>query len=127
MLRTHPHGSAAHPAGRAEPGAALLRASAGNTDTMGAKKRTKNALPSTENMVDSHLGHCEHFTVVTVDDRKKIVSKEIVQPPAGCGCKSNMVSILAGMGVRVMPANVSGAANVLALTASRLSAGAAAR
>lgn len=59
---------------------------------MGAKERTKNALPSTGNMVDSHFGHCEHFTVVTVDDRKKIVSK------------------LAGMGVRVMPANVSGAA-----------------
>ena len=76
----------------------------------------KIALPSTGDRVDSHFGHCEHFTVVTVDDQGKIVDREIVQPPAGCGCKSNIVGVLAGMGVKVMLAGNmgAGAVNVLA-------------
>jgi predicted Fe-Mo cluster-binding NifX family protein len=75
----------------------------------------KIALPSTGTMVDAHFGNCEHFTVVTVDDEKRIVHEEIVQPPAGCGCKSNIVGILADMGVKVMLAGNmgSGAVNVL--------------
>ncbi|HPI92839.1 MAG TPA: NifB/NifX family molybdenum-iron cluster-binding protein [Deltaproteobacteria bacterium] len=76
----------------------------------------KIALPSRGDMVDGHFGHCEHFTVVTVDDQNKIVNQEIVQPPVGCGCKSNIVGTLAGMGVTVMLAGNmgAGAVNVLA-------------
>jgi predicted Fe-Mo cluster-binding NifX family protein len=76
----------------------------------------KIALPSNGNMVDGHFGHCEYFTVITVDDQKKIVNQEIVQPPAGCGCKSNIVDTLANMGVKVMLAGNMGAGAVNVLT-----------
>ena len=80
------------------------------------EKDMKIALPSSGNMVDAHFGHCEHFTVITVDEKNTIVNQEIVQPPAGCGCKTNIVSTLAAMGVTVMLAGNmgAGAVNVLA-------------
>jgi len=80
------------------------------------EKDMKIALPSSGNMVDAHFGHCEHFTVITVDEKNTIVNQEIVQPPAGCGCKTNIVGTLAAMGVTVMLAGNmgAGAVNVLA-------------
>ncbi len=63
----------------------------------------KIALPSRNNNIDNHFGHCEYFTVFTVNtETKEILSCETVQPPAGCGCKSNIASTLANMGVKVM-------------------------
>lgn len=62
----------------------------------------KIALPSNKNMVDGHFGHCEYFTIFTVDDRNEIISEDVIQPPAGCGCKSTIVHTLAHMGVQVM-------------------------
>ena len=75
----------------------------------------KIALPSKGNQVDGHFGHCDHFTVFTVNDNNKILSEERIDPPAGCGCKSNIVSILAKMGVNVVLAGNmgGGAVNVL--------------
>ena len=75
----------------------------------------KIALPSNGNHIDDHFGHCEYFTVFSVDDSHKIVSEERIDPPAGCGCKSNVVSTLAEMGVKVMLAGNmgNGAVNVL--------------
>lgn len=63
----------------------------------------KIALPSRENQIDDHFGHCEYFTVFTIDnDTKEIISSENVPSPAGCGCKSNIAQILSEMGVKVM-------------------------
>ena len=31
----------------------------------------KIALPSNQNQIDEHFGHCEHFTVFIIDDQKK--------------------------------------------------------
>ena len=75
----------------------------------------KIALPTHQNLIDSHFGHCEYFTVFTVDDSKKITAQEIVASPAGCGCKSNIASVLSDMGVTVMLAGNmgDGAVNVL--------------
>ena len=75
----------------------------------------KIALPSRDNQVDGHFGHCEYFTIYSVDENKKIVSEERLDPPVGCGCKSKVVSILSEMGVSVMLAGNmgSGAVNVL--------------
>jgi len=74
----------------------------------------KIALPSRGNQVDGHFGHCQYFTVFSVED-DTIVSEERIDPPAECGCKSNIVSLLAEMGVTVMLAGNmgSGAVNVL--------------
>ena len=75
----------------------------------------KIALPTQHNNIDSHFGHCEFFTVFTVNDNKEILSEEVVPSPVGCGCKSNIASTLASMGVELMLAGNmgEGAVNVL--------------
>lgn len=75
----------------------------------------KIALPSRQNKIDEHFGHCEHFTVFAIDDQKKILSEERVASPAGCGCKSNIAQVLAEKGVKLMLAGNmgEGAVNVL--------------
>jgi predicted Fe-Mo cluster-binding NifX family protein len=76
----------------------------------------KIALPTQANQIDSHFGHCEYFTVFTIDDNdKSILSQDTVESPAGCGCKSNIAVILADMGVTMMLAGNmgDGAVNVL--------------
>lgn len=75
----------------------------------------KIALPSYQNQVDEHFGHCEYFTVFTIGDLNKILKKEIITPPSGCGCKSNIAQTLAEMGVKVMLAGNmgQGAVNIL--------------
>ena len=45
----------------------------------------KIALPSYQNQIDEHFGHCEHFTVFTIDGQKKITEEEKIASPAGCG------------------------------------------
>ncbi len=74
----------------------------------------KIALPSRGDTIDSHFGHCEYFTVFTVNE-SEIVNQDIVPSPSGCGCKSNIASVLAEMGVTMMLAGNmgDGAVNVL--------------
>jgi predicted Fe-Mo cluster-binding NifX family protein len=75
----------------------------------------KIALPSRQNRVDEHFGHCEYFTVYTVNDNHEIQSEETVAAPAACGCKSSIAQTLAQMGVTMMLAGNmgQGAVNVL--------------
>ncbi len=61
----------------------------------------KIALPSRNNNIDSHFGHCEYFTVYTIDN-SEIISEETVTSPNGCGCKSNISAELAEKGVELM-------------------------
>jgi len=74
----------------------------------------KIALPSRGNKIDDHFGHCEQFTVYTIDN-KQITATENVPSPNGCGCKSNIASVLASMGVTIVLAGNmgEGAVNVL--------------
>ena len=78
----------------------------------------KIALPSNQNQVDEHFGHCEYFTIFTIDDQNKILSQETITPPPGCGCKSNIAQTLAQMGVKYMLAGNmgQGAVNVLGMS-----------
>jgi predicted Fe-Mo cluster-binding NifX family protein len=62
----------------------------------------KIALPSYNNQIDEHFGHCEYFTIFTIDDQKNISAEEKIIPPAGCGCKSNIAQVLAEKGVKLM-------------------------
>jgi predicted Fe-Mo cluster-binding NifX family protein len=75
----------------------------------------KIALPSCQNKIDEHFGHCEYFTVFTIDEQKKIMLEEKISSPAGCGCKSNIARTLAEKGVTLMLAGNmgQGAVNVL--------------
>jgi predicted Fe-Mo cluster-binding NifX family protein len=75
----------------------------------------KIAVPARDGQVDAHFGHCEHFIVYSLNEAKTITAEEKVESPEGCGCKSNIASILARMGVTTMVAGNmgQGAVNVL--------------
>lgn len=61
----------------------------------------KIAVPTREGRVDDHFGHCDHYTIFTIEG-KEVVATEELPSPQGCGCKSNIASVLAEMGVEVM-------------------------
>lgn len=75
----------------------------------------KIALPSRQNRIGGHFGHCEHFTVYTVDEQKRILEEEKVALSSGCGCKYNIAQTLAEKGVKMMLAGnmVQGAVSIL--------------
>ncbi len=74
----------------------------------------KIALPTRDNNIDSHFGHCEYFTIFTIDN-KVIKDQEIISSPVGCGCKSDIAQTLSTIGVELMLAGNmgDGAVNVL--------------
>ena len=74
----------------------------------------KIAVPTRNGVVDSHFGHCDHYTIFTVNG-SEVTLKEILPSPQGCGCKSGIVLVLRQKGVQVMLAgNIGeGAKNVL--------------
>ena len=67
----------------------------------------KIAVPTRENMVDNHFGHCDHYTIFTIEGNQ-IVETSTLPSPQGCGCKSNIASVLEQMGVKVMLAGSMG-------------------
>lgn len=75
----------------------------------------KIAVPTRENRVDDHFGHCEYYTIFTVGQDNQISCSETIPSPQGCGCKSNIASQLQEMGVGIMLAGHmgQGALNVL--------------
>lgn len=76
----------------------------------------KIAVPITkENQIDGHFGHCESYGVFTISENKEISGIKSVGSPQGCGCKSDIASVLASDGVTVMLAGGigGGAINVL--------------
>lgn len=76
----------------------------------------KIAVPVTsENKIDDHFGHCEFYNVYSVSEKNEISDVQTIKAPQGCGCKSNIASVLASQGVTVMLAGGigGGAINVL--------------
>lgn len=70
----------------------------------------KLALPTKNNCVDGHFGHCDYFTVYTVDESNKtIIDEGRIEAPKGCGCSSNIPSVLAAENVSVLMTNNLGA------------------
>ena len=76
----------------------------------------KIAIPTRNNVVDDHFGHCEYYTIFTIDENKNIIAKDRHESPEGCGCKSNIAPVLASEGISLMLAGNmgEGAKNVLA-------------
>ncbi len=62
----------------------------------------KIALPSKGKDVDGHFGHCEYFTIYSINENNEITSEEKLEPSPGCGCKSNIIPILSEKGVTIM-------------------------
>lgn len=62
----------------------------------------KIAVPTRENFVDEHFGHCEYYSIYTISADHKIEKEELLKAPQGCGCKSNIAITLGQMGVDTM-------------------------
>lgn len=76
----------------------------------------KIAVPVTgTNQVDDHFGHCQFFSVYTISEKNEIIKIDTIPSAQGCGCKSNIASVLASEGVGIMLAGGigGGAINVL--------------
>jgi predicted Fe-Mo cluster-binding NifX family protein len=76
----------------------------------------KISVPVTfKDQIDDHFGHCEYFKIFTIAEDNKISDIQTMDSLQGCGCKSNIASVLAGKGVSVMLAGGigAGAINVL--------------
>lgn len=75
----------------------------------------KIAVPTRNEVVDAHFGHCEYYSIYTINDDNQISNMELYEAPQGCGCKSNVASVLAEKGVSLMLAGNMGmgAVNVL--------------
>jgi predicted Fe-Mo cluster-binding NifX family protein len=79
----------------------------------------KIAVPVTkENQIDSHFGHCESYNVFSISDNKEITSVKNVESPQGCGCKSDIASVLASEGVTIMLAGGIGGGAIYVLNNS---------
>lgn len=76
----------------------------------------KIAVPVTSNyQIDDHFGHCAYYSIFTTSDKGEIEHEETIRSVQGCGCKSNIASVLAEKGVTIMLAGGigGGAINVL--------------
>ena len=62
----------------------------------------KIAIPTKDQMVDNHFGNMQYYTIYTIDNQKKIISKENLPCPEGCGCKTNISTTLHAMGVEII-------------------------
>jgi predicted Fe-Mo cluster-binding NifX family protein len=62
----------------------------------------KIAVPTKDQVVDNHFGHCEYYTIYSIDENKNVIKKELMPSPQGCGCKSNIAGVLRQMGVSLM-------------------------
>lgn len=62
----------------------------------------KIAIPTKNGLVDEHFGHCDYYTIYTIDDNKNVTKEDTYQAPQGCGCKSNVANELFDMGVELL-------------------------
>lgn len=69
----------------------------------------KIAVPTKESIVNDHFGHCDAYSIFTINQMGKIINTEILPAVEGCGCKSNIAEILQEQGVKVLLAGNMGA------------------
>lgn len=62
----------------------------------------KIAIPSKSDQVDDHFGHCEYFSIIELDDNRKIKSQTKKATSKSCGCKTNLAEELANEGVSIL-------------------------
>lgn len=79
------------------------------------QRAMKIAIPTRDGRVDDHFGHCQAYSIFTAENDRITDGPEILPSPQGCGCKSNIASVLREMGITVMLAGNmgQGALNVL--------------
>ena len=67
----------------------------------------KICLPTRDGVIDAHFAHCDHYTIYTIEEGR-VAESSTLPSPQGCGCKSNIASVLQQMGVTVMLAGSMG-------------------
>ncbi len=77
----------------------------------------KIAVPTRAGNVDAHFGHCEYFTVFEIEETM-VKGEKRMDSPDGCGCKSDIASLLAKDGVTLMLAGNMGDGAVRVLKAN---------
>lgn len=77
----------------------------------------KIAVPTRNNVVDGHFGHCEYYTIFTINENKEIAGSQFMASPEGCGCKSDIAPLLSRMGVSLLLAGNMGAGALNTLNA----------
>ncbi len=65
----------------------------------------KIAIPTKEDHVDNHFGHCEYFTIIELNEQMETVNSEKLETSKVCGCKSNLAEDLAQLGVNILLAD----------------------
>ena len=65
----------------------------------------KIAIPTRENQVDNHFGHCDYFTIYELNEKNEIVATSQLTTSKECGCKSNLAEELAAQNINVMLAS----------------------
>ncbi len=75
----------------------------------------KIAIPTRNGSVDEHFGHCESFTIYSLDENRAVTASESFTPPPACGCKSNLVPTLVEMGISLLIAGNMGEGAVVRL------------
>ena len=76
----------------------------------------KIAIPvNGNNQLEEHFGQCDFYEIYTISDENSIINIQTLASEQGCGCKSNIASVLAEHGVTIMLAGGigNGAINVL--------------
>lgn len=61
----------------------------------------KIAIPTRDCRIDDHFGHCDHYTIYTIEN-KTIAVREELPSPQGCGCKSGIAADLQRLGVTAL-------------------------
>lgn len=63
----------------------------------------KIAIPITsDKVVEDHFGHSRFYEIYTFSNTNEIVDLKLLESEPGCGCKSNIVNVLADEGVTFM-------------------------
>lgn len=99
-------------------GSKALRIEGGNVRLKTRGEETmKIAVPSKGNEIDQHFGHCEKYSVYTVEGAS-IISEETMASTVSCGCKSGIAATLAENGVKILVAGGIGDGAIRVLSAN---------
>lgn len=100
---------------RRRPGPAAAKPRGANPNLHWRTPMLKIAIPTRAGIVDGHFGHCESFTIFSLDENKSVAAQESFTPPPACGCKSNLIPTLSEMGVSLLIAGNMGEGAVVRL------------
>ena len=80
----------------------------------------KIAIPTKQDQVDNHFGHCDFFTIFELNEQFDVIGKEKLEAGKVCGCKSNLTDDLVQKGVNLLLAGGIGEGAIRKLNAENI-------